>query len=144
MRVLVVSLTLAIGSSIGVLQQPAPQGTADHSLQRAQALARRVTITRDEFGVPHVTALTDAGAVFGGMYARAEDEMARIEIAHARRIGRNALLDGPRCLAADRFLLMYLAAHKMKFPRGWTSQVHPFGSRLRTFEKPDGKITQGH
>jgi acyl-homoserine-lactone acylase len=107
MRVLVLGLVLVIGPYVGVLQQPAPKGNADVSLQRAQALARQVTITRDEFGVPHVTAPTDAGAVFGGMYARAEDEMARIENAHARRIARNALLDGPMGLAADRFLLMF-------------------------------------
>jgi acyl-homoserine lactone acylase PvdQ len=80
---------------------------SDGWLKRAEALAQEATITRDEFGVPHVAARTDAAAVFGGMYARAEDEMSRIEIAHARRIGRNALLDGPVGLPADRFLLLF-------------------------------------
>jgi acyl-homoserine lactone acylase PvdQ len=76
-------------------------------LKRAEVLAKDATIVRDEFGVPHISASTDAAAVFGGMYARAEDEMSRIEIAYARRIGRNALLDGPVGIAADRFLLMF-------------------------------------
>jgi acyl-homoserine-lactone acylase len=37
----------------------------------AEARARRVTIYRDSFGVPHVFARTDADCVFGFAYAQA-------------------------------------------------------------------------
>lgn len=79
----------------------------DSELLRAAALARESTIVRDEFGVPHISAITDAGAVFGGMYARAEDEMERIESAHAMLIGRASLAMGSAGLTWDRFVLSY-------------------------------------
>ena len=37
------------------------------------ARAERVEIIRDDFGVPHIYAKTDADAVFGMLYAQAED-----------------------------------------------------------------------
>jgi Penicillin amidase len=40
----------------------------------AEARARRVTIYRDSFGVPHVFAPTDADSVFGFACAQAEDD----------------------------------------------------------------------
>jgi len=88
----------AIGSS-GTL--------VDESIERARTLSHEVTITRDEFGVPHVHAKTDAGAVFGGMFARAEDEMARIESGHAASIGMASLMYGAAGLTTDRFILSY-------------------------------------
>ncbi len=77
------------------------------SLARAEAMARRVTISRDAFGVPHVHGETDAAAVFGGLYARAEDEMARIESAYAGLLGRGALLHGPEKETLDRLALAF-------------------------------------
>lgn len=79
----------------------------DASVARAEALARRVTITRDEHGVPHVQGETDAAAVFGGMYARAEDEMLRIETAYAGLIGRGALMGGKAAEMMDRLALAF-------------------------------------
>ena len=38
-----------------------------------------VTIIRDEWGIPHVYGKTDHNAVFGVMYAQAEDDFDRIE-----------------------------------------------------------------
>src|SRR5262245_14801776 len=38
--------------------------------QQTEKLARIVTIHRDSFGVPHVFGKTDAGVVFGLMYAQ--------------------------------------------------------------------------
>ena len=98
MHLLIVCLMIV---NLPLLANAAPDGHSD-SIKRAETLAKQVTITRDAYGVPHVHATTDAGAVFGGIYARAEDEMARIEGAHARRIGHNARLDGIFGLAADR------------------------------------------
>ena len=44
-----------------------------------QAQAQNVTITRDDWGIPHVRGKTDADAVFGLMYAQAEDDFNRVE-----------------------------------------------------------------
>lgn len=96
--------------SFRVLAGAPVQGGAqpvDDSLRRAREMAGRVTIVRDEFGVPHVRAATDAGAVFGAMYARAEDEMARIENAHALAIGNASLMLGTSGVTWDRFVLAF-------------------------------------
>jgi len=100
-------MTIALAASAFARGAQPAAGPGDESLARARDLAREVTITRDEFGVPHVHARTDAGAVFGGMYARAEDEMARIESGHAPSIGMASLMLGPAGLATDRFILAF-------------------------------------
>ncbi|RZL12173.1 MAG: hypothetical protein EOO62_11655, partial [Hymenobacter sp.] len=46
---------------------------------RWQQQARRVTIVRDTWGVPHITGKTDADAVFGLLYSQCEDDFARVE-----------------------------------------------------------------
>ena len=45
-----------------------------------EAQAKRVTIHRDEWGIPHIYGKSDADAVFGLMYAQCEDDFARVEM----------------------------------------------------------------
>jgi hypothetical protein len=47
----------------------------DPEIARLQARAANVEIIRDDFGVPHIYAKTDADAVFGMLYAQAEDDL---------------------------------------------------------------------
>ena len=49
-------------------------------LARWQKQAANVTITRDDWGIAHVKGKTDADAVFGAIYAQAEDDFNRIEV----------------------------------------------------------------
>jgi acyl-homoserine-lactone acylase len=60
-----------------------------------------VTITRDKWGVPHVEAKTDAGVVFGLMYAQAEDNFWQLEDDFIRITGRAAEIYGEEALAGD-------------------------------------------
>ncbi|MGV3614626.1 MAG: penicillin acylase family protein [Fimbriimonas sp.] len=60
-----------------------------------------VTIHRDRWGVPHVTARTDAGCVYGLMFAQAEDHFAQLEMDTIRALGRSAEVDGERGVASD-------------------------------------------
>ena len=53
--------------------------TPDPELAAWEARAEGVEILRDEWGVPHIYAATDADAVFGLMYSQAEDDFPRIE-----------------------------------------------------------------
>ena len=69
-----VALTLAAGIAFPVLAAP---GAAE--LARWKRAAERVTIMRDNWGIPHVDGKTDADAVFGMMYAQAEDDFHRVE-----------------------------------------------------------------
>src|SRR3982751_1269632 len=70
---------------------PAP---ADPDLLRGQAEASRVTITRDDWGIAHVHGRSDADAVFGAIYAQAEDDFARIEANYLTNLGRTAEAPG--------------------------------------------------
>src|SRR5207247_1743551 len=42
--------------------------------------AQNITIVRDDWGIPHVYGKTDADAVFGVMYAQAEDDFNRVNL----------------------------------------------------------------
>jgi acyl-homoserine-lactone acylase len=61
---------------------------------KAQRLARTVTIYRDTYGVPHIYSQTDAGCVFGFIYAQAEDNFWQIEDNFIRALGRAAEIYG--------------------------------------------------
>ncbi len=57
-----------------------PHRSARHpSSPAGEQEASHVTITRDDWGIAHVHGKTDADAVFGMIYAQAEDDFPRIE-----------------------------------------------------------------
>jgi acyl-homoserine lactone acylase PvdQ len=66
----------------------------DTELARWEARAARVEIIRDNWGIPHVYAPTDADAVFGMMYAQCEDDFARVERNYLEATGQLALALG--------------------------------------------------
>ncbi|MCB0838742.1 MAG: penicillin acylase family protein, partial [Bacteroidetes bacterium] len=73
----------------------------EEELTRWQAFADRITIIRDDFGVPHVYGKTDADAVFGILYAQCEDDFARVERNYIWAIGRLAEVEGEEALYSD-------------------------------------------
>jgi acyl-homoserine-lactone acylase len=50
--------------------------------------SRKVTIIRDQFGVPHIYGKTDADVVFGLMYAQCEESFEKMEESYLRILGR--------------------------------------------------------
>src|SRR5690349_23558581 len=70
-------------------------------LARYKAAARRVTIIRDSYGVPHVYGRTDADAVFGLMYAQCEENFEKVERAYIEKLGRRSEIDGETYLVND-------------------------------------------
>ena len=71
---------------------------ASTELDRLADIAANVEIIRDEFGVPHIYGQTDADAVFGLLYAQAEDDFPRIERNYIWAIGRLAEVEGESAL----------------------------------------------
>lgn len=63
--------------------------------------ASRVTIIRDDFGVPHVYGKTDADAVFGLLFAQCEDDFNRVEQNYIWAIGRLAEIEGEEAIYSD-------------------------------------------
>jgi penicillin amidase len=78
----------------------------ESSAARRGGLARSVTIYRDTYGVPHIYGSTDAGVVFGLMYAQAEDNFWQLEEDYIHGLGRAAELYGEKDLAPQ---LLYRA-----------------------------------
>ncbi len=72
-----------------------------NELNRWQKQARNVTITRDDWGIAHVVGKTDADAVFGAIYAQAEDDFNRIETNYLNSIGRLAEAEGEKAIWSD-------------------------------------------
>jgi acyl-homoserine-lactone acylase len=68
---------------------------------RWQREARAVTITRDDWGIAHVRGKTDADAVFGMVYAQAEDDFNRVETNYVNALGRLAEAEGEVAIWQD-------------------------------------------
>jgi len=68
---------------------------------RFEAEAKRVTIIRDNWGVPHIYGKTDADAVFGLMYAQCEENLKGIEHNYLYQLGRQSEADGEGTLYTD-------------------------------------------
>ncbi len=62
---------------------------------------RDVTITRDDWGIAHVEGKTDADAVFGMIYAQAEDDFNRVETNYLVNLGRLAEAEGESAIWQD-------------------------------------------
>jgi acyl-homoserine-lactone acylase len=81
---------------------------SSEELKRLEAIAARVKIIRDDFGVPHVYGKTDADAVFGLLYAQAEDDFNRVERNYIWATGRLAEVDGEAALFSDLRARLYM------------------------------------
>ena len=81
---------------------------------RLQTIAKRVTIIRDDFGVPHIYGNTDADAVFGMLFAQAEDDFARVERNYVWAMGRLAEVEGKRALVSDLRARLYMTIGEAK------------------------------
>ena len=76
--------------------------------------AQNVTITRDDWGIAHVHGKTDADAVFGAMYAQAEDDFNRVETNYINSIGRLAEADGEKEIWRDLRMKLFIDPDSMK------------------------------
>lgn len=77
------------------------QPVSDAEKARWEARAANVDIIRDNWGIPHVYAPTDADAVFGMMYAQCEDDFARVERNYLDATGQMALALGQAYIYHD-------------------------------------------
>ena len=81
---------------------------------RWRATADRVTITRDEWGIAHVHGKTDSDAVFGMIYAQAEDDFPRVEANYLTALGRTAEAEGEKALWQDLRARLYVSEDELK------------------------------
>src|ERR1051325_5742439 len=87
---------------------------APPDLARWRAEASRVTITRDDWGIAHVHGKTDADAVFGMIYAQAEDDFNRVETNYINSMGRAAETEGESAIWRDLRMKIFIDPSEMK------------------------------
>jgi acyl-homoserine-lactone acylase len=70
--------------------------------------AAATTIERDDWGIAHVHGRTDADAVFGMVYAQAEDDFNRIETNYVNAMGRLAEAEGESAIWQDLRMKLFI------------------------------------
>ena len=107
-RNLLISVALLTIASGGSVQAAVPD------MARWKQQASRVTITRDNWGIPHVRGRSDADAVFGLMYAQGEDDFSRIEANYLTALGRTAEADGEEAIWSDLRQRLFIDPQQLK------------------------------
>src|SRR2546423_12632255 len=77
-------------------------------LIRWEHQAANVNIIRDDWGIAHVTGKTDTDAVFGAIYAQAEDDFNRIETNFINAQGRLAEAEGESAIFQDLRMKLFI------------------------------------
>jgi acyl-homoserine-lactone acylase len=91
---------LAAVAALAIAAGPALAATPAE-LARWRAEAARVGIVRDDWGIAHVHGHTDADAVFGMIYAQAEDDFPRVEANYVTYLGLTARAKGESAIWQD-------------------------------------------
>jgi acyl-homoserine-lactone acylase len=107
MKKLILSLIVVCSACV-------PDLAANTEMARWQAQAQNVTIIRDDWGIAHVYGKTDAEAVFGAIYAQAEDDFNRIETNYLNSMGRLAEAEGESAIWRDLRMKLFIDPEEMK------------------------------
>ena len=100
MRNLGLALLLTIIGATPALSAPVPA--------RLKTQAAQVEIVRDDWGVAHIHGKTDADAVFGMIYAQAEDDFNRVEANYLTYLGWRAEAEGEALIWQDLRQKLYI------------------------------------
>src|SRR5260370_25520734 len=83
-------------------------------VSRWEQEARDVTILRDDWGIAHVYGKIDADAVFGMIYAQAEDDFNRVETNYLNAMGRLAEAEGESKIYQDLRMKLFIDRETIK------------------------------
>src|SRR6267154_5712844 len=86
----------------------------DQETARWEQEARNVTIIRDDWGIAHVYGKTDADAVFGMIYAQAEDDFNRVETNYINAMGRLSETEGEAKIYQDLRMRLFIDPEELK------------------------------
>ncbi len=108
-----VLILAALGASCAS-NDSANKTTANPEVAAWEQRAQTITITRDDWGIPHVYGKTDADAVFGAIYAQAEDDFNRVETNYINAMGRLAEAEGEREIWRDLRMKLFVDPEDLK------------------------------
>ena len=109
MKKVALSLFLSAAAPLCFAQAPANSDVA-----RWERQAKNITIIRDNWGIAHVFGKTDADAVFGMIYAQAEDDFNRVETNYLNSMGRLAEAEGESKIYQDLRMKLFIDPAVMK------------------------------
>jgi acyl-homoserine-lactone acylase len=92
----------------------AAAGAGPAESARWQQHAKRVHIIRDNWGIAHVYGKSDADAVFGMIYAQAEDDFNRIERNYLTSLGWLAQAEGESAVYSDLRARLFIDAGRLQ------------------------------
>jgi acyl-homoserine-lactone acylase len=102
-------LSLLAGlAMLGLVARTAVADAVSSESTRWQARAANVTILRDTWGIAHVFGKSDADAVFGLVYAQAEDDFNRVELNYVNALGRLAEIEGEKEIYRDLRMKLFI------------------------------------
>src|ERR1035437_9019337 len=108
MKKLVLSLFVLLCGSSTIVR------AADPEVARWEQQAKKITILRDDWGIPHIYGKTDADVVFGLMYAQSEDDFNRVETNFINSMGRLAEAEGQTEIYRDLRMKLFIDPDSMK------------------------------
>ena len=108
--------------------------------------ARNVTIVRDNWGIAHVRGKTDADAVFGMIYAQAEDDFNRVETNYLNSLGRLAEAEGESQIYRDLRMKIFIDPDDMraqyeKSPQWLKALMNAWADGLNYYLQTHPKVT---
>ncbi len=98
----------------GAIHGAAPLRTEAETQARWQEAARDTLIVRDDWGIAHVHGKTDADAVFGIIYAQAEDDFNRVETNYINAMGRLAEAEGESAIYQGLRMKLFIQPGDLK------------------------------
>jgi acyl-homoserine-lactone acylase len=116
MRAYILSALIAFAATIAPALSIAAQTPASQPEETArwQAHAQAITIVRDDWGIAHIHGHTDADAVFGLIYAQAEDDFNRVETNYLNSLGRLAETEGEAAVFTDLRMKLFVDPEDLK------------------------------
>ena len=105
---------LILSTAVAVVVQVPVTHPPTEDVARWEREARNVTIVRDDWGIAHVHGKTDADAVFGMIYAQAEDDFNRVETNYLNSIGRLAEAEGEGAIWQDLRMKLFINPDSMR------------------------------
>src|SRR5262249_46997151 len=108
MKRLLFALGSVLAASCSLVSQTAKSSANAPETAKWGQEARDVTIIRDDWGISHVYGKTDADAVFGMIYAQAEDDFNRIETNYLNALGRLAEAEGESKIYRDLRMKLFI------------------------------------
>jgi acyl-homoserine-lactone acylase len=104
----------AVRSALAIAAAATPARIDEQELKHWKTEAQAVTIVRDDLGIAHIHGVTDADAVFGLIYAQAEDDFSRVESNYIHSLGRLAEAEGEAAVFSDLRIRLFIDPQDLK------------------------------